>query len=826
MFDFKDGDPDSFEGQIGFGENQCVVHRGVTADIGIDTIILKECEKVDRDRAKWQLLNLTTIHTSNDDEGKNNAIEFDDPFYVDLPYFSGEITEGYSDPDLADFDQGLTGAAAIILNKAIKSNLNIGKFPPYGDEIVDRFDVAFEEIHFPLAENSDPLSVSGDVTDFETNVQEQGVDEADIIKADANYIYASYGNYIVIWDKYGKKQEQLKMPDYPTSNRDDGFASWRRKPNIESLLLTSGYLVVFVSGYGYTLKENLTRPAVLFNYLNTQIRIYSTTDLALKSVKNINGRFVDARMVGKYIHAVTNSGINTHRYLVESMDRNQYFQGLSDEEYYVAAQKQARERNIPDFIQNMREELSATEDFPTFLQINRWQKDIPEDESLLDVSFSEGVANHVVWVASFDATSLSENTNEEELSVQTSSFFTPYAWLHMYGTKNQIILATQGWNWNAVVVGQEQSTCLVGLVLDGASTMFTSVGIVAGHLLNSFALDIHGNELRVATTIRKRWRWNPFLTNNIILETEPIEAMLPRKVNTEEFANIGTETEDSTAYDIKPILSDPRQDNEFLEESSTENYVIILKLQGNEKGDMEEMGRVKIGDPHESITAIRFFDTFAYVVTFERTDPFYVIGLVDGIPKELGKFKINGFSSYLHPIANDNRLLIGIGQNATEEGIVSGLMVTIFNATVRENPVAIVSHTIKNEDNRYSSSDAEWEHKSFRYIDGKLVLPLNEHYRIKDQLTGRTTYDNFKGFVIFNVTTNSIVEQFRVSHKSHRCYYCGGQFPPRSFTYDGNLMTVKGSVVSSADLDSGKEIWRMDILIDGENSACCPYNFS
>jgi len=377
--------------------------------------------------------------------------------------------------------------------------------------------------------------------------------------------------------------------------------------------------------------------------------------------------------------------------------------------------------------------------------------------------------------------------------------------MHMYGTDNEIILATKGWNWNADFFGQEESTYIIGLALDGASTEFISVGTIVGHLLNSFALDIHEGELRVATTTQQRWRWRPFIVDEYD-DNPPIEL---------------------SGFDDDPIgpqiISDP--EDEFIQESSTENYVIVFNLQGNEDGQMEETGRVKIGEPNESIYSIRFFDDFAYVVTFERTDPFYVIGLGNGVPTKLGEFKLNGFSSYLHPMTPDNKFLIGVGQNATDDGRITGLMITIFDATVPENPVAIVSHTIEND----SSSDVEREHKSFRYLptSGKLILPLSEYYQTVDEKTGYFTYEHFEGFAVFDVTKEDINENYRVSHKPTTCYYCHGYLPPRSFVYEGNLMTVQENVVKSTDLDNGDGLWSFEIEIDGveENDLCCPYYF-
>jgi uncharacterized secreted protein with C-terminal beta-propeller domain len=64
-----------------------------------------------------------------------------------------------------------------------------------------------------------------------------------------------------------------------------------------------------------------------------------------------------------------------------------------------------------------------------------------------------------------------------------------------------------------------------------------------------------------------------------------------------------------------------------------------------------------------------------YVVTFRQTDPLYTIDLADPErPRVRGELKIPGYSAYLHPIGED--LLLGVGQDATEEGRPLGTQIS------------------------------------------------------------------------------------------------------------------------------------------------------
>ena len=85
-----------------------------------------------------------------------------------------------------------------------------------------------------------------------------------------------------------------------------------------------------------------------------------------------------------------------------------------------------------------------------------------------------------------------------------------------------------------------------------------------------------------------------------------------------------------------------------------------------------------IGKPGEQVYAVRFMGERAYVVTFRRTDPLYVLDLSSPAdPKAVGELEVAGFSEYLFPLANN--LLLGVGRNADSTGRITGLKVALFD---------------------------------------------------------------------------------------------------------------------------------------------------
>ena len=85
-----------------------------------------------------------------------------------------------------------------------------------------------------------------------------------------------------------------------------------------------------------------------------------------------------------------------------------------------------------------------------------------------------------------------------------------------------------------------------------------------------------------------------------------------------------------------------------------------------------------IGKTGEQVYAVRFLGDRAYVVTFRRTDPLYVLDLSNPAdPKTVGELEVAGFSEYLYPLANN--LLLGVGRDADSAGRVTGLKVALFD---------------------------------------------------------------------------------------------------------------------------------------------------
>ena len=221
-------------------------------------------------------------------------------------------------------------------------------------------------------------------------------------------------------------------------------------------------------------------------------------------------------------------------------------------------------------------------------------------------------------------------------------------------------------------------------------------------------------------------------------------------------------------------------------------------------------------------TAVRFFDNFAYAVTFEQTDPFYVVDLTSEQPVISGELKVTGFSQYLHPIDSNDQYLVSLGQESGSDGTITGLQISLFDATSPSNPVLVNRLVVEQDKNTWSDSSASWDERAFRYVSlgdrtGKVIIPLSIYsWQEFDETTGQplTTpiSENFEGFSVFNIGNGVITKDFDIDHsfeipQNFNCSFWYDWLPERSFVFNGKLMTMKKYTVISTDLSTGATLW-------------------
>ncbi len=281
-------------------------------------------------------------------------------------------------------------------------------------------------------------------------------------------------------------------------------------------------------------------------------------------------------------------------------------------------------------------------------------------------------------------------------------------------------------------------------ISDPNRTTYQASGSVRGFMLNQFAMSEHDGYLRVATTDQPSWFW----------------------------------------------WGDSR---------ASESQVAVLEQDGDELVQVGSVGGLGRG---EQIFAVRFLGDVGYVVTFRQVDPLYTIDLSDPAnPIAVGELKIPGFSSYLHPV--EDGLLLGVGQDATEEGFTRGTQVSLFDVSDLANPIRLQQWTMPRDENGSSSSEVEYDHRAFLHwpATGTTVLPISRWSW--DERT--QTEDNFFGAVAVEATRDGIEEIGRITHDRFQGkdgQYDWGAQVRRSLVIGDSLYTLSEIGLMASDLSS------------------------
>ncbi len=571
----------------------------------------------------------------------------------------------------------------------------------------------------------------------ETNNQESGVDEADFIKTDGHYIYMINGNKFLIMGvpEFGELNllSNTTMIGQPMQMmlEDDRIVitssiNYWNLPSNHPLLELMGH----EESYTYTDSKGI-------QYTNTYTRYESLVMYTIVDISNkmnpiiekelfIEGNYHTARLVDGTVRSVT------HLYT--------YFQGIQTwvslpNDYYQIEDKSARmdiwnqslidtlhsnelviqSLTLEDFVPQMYE--SQTDG--TYVSSPIYSDDCSE--------FSASPESTVRGLTTIMTMKMLEEEVEFEVDHITSR------WAHVYSSGNTLLLAepTADWWWFWRNNDFEDATNIHAFdISDSNSTSYLGSGRVSGTVQDQFSMSEFQGSIRIASTSDAWGRW--------WLEGE---------------------LDDND----EPIFTGPT------------NQVTILQYEGvncvtSPCNLLVEVGIIENIAPNETIWSARFVGERGYLVTFENTDPLWVLDLSNPLdPHILGELEIPGVSTYIHPVDDEHLLTIGIGPGEDGFGLDwSTTQVSLFDVSDPYNPllsdVQVLSpgYVDENcEDIRscgwsWSWSEASYEHKAFTYWgpEEMLAVPLS---------TYRSTYEtNENGITSYNYEFVSTLKMINV----------------------------------------------------------------
>lgn len=325
----------------------------------------------------------------------------------------------------------------------------------------------------------------------------------------------------------------------------------------------------------------------------------------------------------------------------------------------------------------------------------------------------------------------------------------------VYGSSERLYVSTTDWvDWNALEGDQladearAVTTNIHAFDVAGLHTDYVGSGTAPGSLLNQFSMSEHDGHLRVATT----------------------------------------------------------EGNDWWRSEESESTVTTFEITGSA---LEEVGSVSGMGKGEQIHAVRFMGDVGYVVTFRQIDPLYVLDLSDpASPTVEGELKIPGYSAYLHP-AGEGRL-IGVGQDATDQGQVTGLQVSLFDVSDPTDPQRLAQVVMPG-----ANSESEWNHHAFLHwpATGTTVLPMQQYgngrpiddFAATDEPVepGVAPEPNefFNGAVILDVADDDISIDGRISHMDDVNEEWLATIR-RSFVRGDVLWTLSDQALVGVDLDT------------------------
>lgn len=563
-----------------------------------------------------------------------------------------------------------------------------------------------------------------------TNVQVEGIDEADIVKTDGTYLYAVNAQKVRIVQ--ATPATDLKL--LSTIEWDDNSFT----PT--DLYLDGDHLIVLGNRWiqnpgpvpleGRMMAPSTIMPGPWWNSQKAEVRIYSVADRSNPRLARsviIDGSTVSSRKVGSKLYLVTQNPM----VWMEPMPR----QSLPES----------------DLLPQIQDSLKGFTAMPV--------------ERCTDVAILPHVPSPEYLTVAVIPTDGSTAEIKRETILGSAE--------NIYASLENLYVATTQWNyvWDARNPQSTEKTNLYRFAFTTDGVDLAAQGSVPGHIKNQFSMDERENHFRVTTTKGQSWDSSHPSTNNL--------------------------------------------------------YVLNMAL--------AQVGAIEDIAPGESIYATRFLGDRAYMVTFQKIDPFFVIDMRDPRnPKILGKLKIPGYSDYLHPYDEDH--IIGFGKEAVaaKEGNFAwyqGMKVALFDVSDVSDPKELHKVTIGD---RGTDSPLLSDHKALLFDRERnlLAFPVTVAKIPDSQKTGPegSAYGSpvFQGAYVYDLTLKDGFKlRGTITHYGEDAYlkagdywYPSGRDVQRIVRIGSSLYTLSDAAVQSHTEETVKLQDELEYVRSRDTSAC------
>jgi uncharacterized secreted protein with C-terminal beta-propeller domain len=530
-----------------------------------------------------------------------------------------------------------------------------------------------------------------------TNLQEEGVDEADIIKHNDTHIF-----YLKTDPKdYNTKIINVTTFENIASNNLKPINSVKTAGDTTNMYLVGDQLVVLSrNGTNYKIDIPDTKEKKILSgggdISSMIVEIFNISDMKRVEMFKINGSINDSRVIDGKLYLVTSFrpyvNYTYPKIYVKAPECKDYFHPYYDdtpkEEVSSGGgttvssesneiEKNATSKSIVKITRTDRKDFSKCYDLVTdgdgkYFRYDYENPKVTYERLIPSYTVGDEKEKTLIEPKKFFASDKKDQdaviTTLSKIDIASAKLEDTSSFLGnantVYASQKALYVVSYSYPWYFGFNRTTRRSALYKFDL-GEEMGYKSFGFVKGNLLNQFSLSEYNDVLRVATTEGNSWQNN---TKNSIFTLKSVD----------------------------------------------ENLLIQGALSG-------------LGKEGETIHAVRFLGDKGFVVTFKRTDPFYTLDLSDASnPKKVGELSIDGYSSYLHPVGED--LILGFGRDATPDGQVAGLKLELFDVSDLANPQVKDTYTFTND---YSYSEIEHSHKAlaFRDSDNLFAFAYNQYQK-------------------------------------------------------------------------------------------------
>ena len=301
-----------------------------------------------------------------------------------------------------------------------------------------------------------------------TNIQVAGVDEADIVKNDGQYLFIASNDYTI-----NRNYVYILKAD-PQVPRIISRITLENNTYLAGLYLTedSNQLVIIGSEYRFYTMDTIVERSepMIYPYnseINTFLKVYDISDKAYPELANnytLSGSYFNSRMIGDYVYIV----VSQPAYVLE---------------------------NNALILPRVYEESTVSEVKPTkiFYSESATYDDIASNYFTYTTIIGLNVKN-----------SSNELTNMTVLMGGAST---------MYVSINNIYITYPSWTEDG------QYTSIYRISVDKDDFNFEAKGSVPGYILNQYSMDEYNQNFRIATTSQKEESSNNVYVLDMNLET-------------------------------------------------------------------------------------------------------------------------------------------------------------------------------------------------------------------------------------------------------------------------------------------------------------------